>query len=401
MSNSIAEGEKGAVHGMVHLSVIGTAKLVTGLYTGMTVLVTDAVNSFADMLGVFGAYIGLRLSRKSADQHFKYGYYKVETFMAFLISLGIAYVGYLLAVRSVKIFINPTIGHGRTFAITIAVIGIISSQRLYIRLKKAADKSNSLSLMATAEEKKMDIFSGIAVLISVIANYKGIPYIEGIVSGAISILILKVGIFTAKESLFFLLDYWDDPVLNKKISGILHKNKKLIKGVKKLKLRHAGTYIFGQAFVEVNPFAGMQDLREELNFLRNQIKKADPYIKDFAIYTHILEPKKIKIAIPIRGGKNLKAIVAPTLSVTKAYLIAEIEDNKVKKEYVKKLTQSHKKPVQLSNFLKEEEVNVVIDNHLSSLVYYNLRRTHYILIYPNFSDVKTAGDTLKLFLIDD
>lgn len=401
MSSSIVEGEKAAIRGIFHLAAIGIAKLVTGIFTGMTVLITDAVNSFADTLGVFGAYVGLRVSRKSADQHFKYGYYKVETFMAFIISVGIAYLGYLLAVRSARILVEPTVGEHRVFAITIAVIGIMSSYRLYKRLKKAGEKANSLSLIATANEKKMDLLTGTAVLVSVIANYREIPYIEGIVSGIISVLILKVGITSAKEALFYLLDYWDDPVLSRKISKILHKNKKLVREVKKLKLRRAGTFVFGQAFVEINPFAGLQDLREELNFLREKIKQIDPHIKDFAIYTHIPEAKKIKIAVPISGGRTLKAKVASTLPATKAYLFAEIDGNKVAKYHCKKLPESKKKPLELSNFLKEEEVNVVVDNRLSTLVYYNLRRTHHILIYPNFPDIKTVEDALKLFLIDE
>lgn len=401
MSSPIVEGEKAAIWGIFHLAGIGIAKLVTGIFTGMTVLIADAVNSFADTLGVFGAYIGLRVSRKSADQHFKYGYYKVETFMAFLISVGITYVGYLLAVRSVQILIAPTVGHNRVFAITIAIIGIMSSYRLYKHLKKAGKKANSLSLIAVANEKRMDILSGTAVLISIIANYQEIPYIEGIVSGIISVLILKVGVTSAKESLFYLLDYWDDPVLSRKIGKILHKNKKLIRDVKKLKLRRAGTFIFGQAFVEINPFAGLQDLREELNFLREKIKKVDPYIKDFAIYTHIPEAKKIKIAVPISEGKTLKATVASTLPTTKGYMFVEVEGNNFEKFYFKKLSEPQKTPLELSNFLKAEEVNVVVDNRLSTLVYYNLRRTHHILIYPNFPDIKTVKDAVKLFLIDE
>jgi len=246
----------------------------------------------------------------------------------------------------------------------------------------------------------MDVFAGFAVLISIIANYNSIPYVEGIVSGIISLLILKVGIFSAKESLFFLLDYWDDPIMSRKIKKILTSEKDLIINVKRLKLRRAGTFVFGQAFVEINPFAGIQDLREELNFLQQKIESINPYIKDFVIYSHIPKSDKIKIAIPITKGKDLNAKVASTLKSTTAYLFVEIRDNKVGKFYTKKLAIQQKNPVEFSNFLKDEKINVLIDNRLNSLIYYNLRRTHHVLIYPNFSDIHKAKDTLKLFLID-
>jgi cation diffusion facilitator family transporter len=401
MNSPIIEGEKVALRTMVHLGGLAGLKIFAGIFTGMTVMIADGVNSIADTLSIFGAYIGLRVSRKSEDKNFKYGYHKVETFMAFLISVGITYVGYLLAVSSVNIFLYPEEGQYRVFAISIAIIAILTSYKFYKRLKVAGEKANSLALIASAKDKKMDMFTGVAVLISIIANYQAIPYIEGIVSGIISILVLKVGLFSAKESLFFLLDYWDDPILERKIRGILYGDKSLILKVKNLKLRRAGTFIFGEAYVEINPFAGMQDLREELNFLRDKIKKSEPHIKDFSIYTHIPDTEKLKLAIPIVKGIDLKAEVAHTLRATKAYLILKIENNKVKKIEEKKITAAQKTPAELISFFKEEDVNVVIDNGLHSLVYYNLRRIKHIIVYPNFPDIKKAEDALKLFLIDD
>ena len=42
--------------------------------------------------------------------------------------------------------------------------------------------------------------------------------------------------------------------------------------VKKLRLRRAGNFIFGESFVEINPFAGIEDLREELDLLQGKSK---------------------------------------------------------------------------------------------------------------------------------
>lgn len=399
-NNSLLEGEKVAKESIFRLLFLGILKLIVGLFTGLTVIIADSISTFADTLGVFASYIGLRLSRKTADEHFKYGYYKIETFAALLISLGIIYVGSLILIRSIDTFNSAPTGQHRVYAIFMAIIAIISSYFLFKSLKKAGDAANSLSLIASAQDKKMDVFAGFAVLISIIANYNSIPYVEGIVSGIISLLILKVGIFSAKESLFFLLDYWDDPIMSRKIKKILTSEKDLIIKVKRLKLRRAGTFVFGQAFVEINPFAGIQDLREELNFLQQKIESINPYIKDFVIYSHIPKSDKIKIAIPITKGKDLNANVASTLKSTTAYLFVEIKDNKVGKFYTKKLAIQQKNSVEFSNFLKDEKINVLIDNRLNSLIYYNLRRTHHVLIYPNFSDIHKAKDTLKLFLID-
>lgn len=398
--NSLTLGEKAAKEGILNLFLLGIIKLIAGVLTGMTVILADAISTFADTLGIFASYIGLRLSRKSADEHFAYGYYKIETFAALLISIGIIYLGYYILRQSIDTFFHPQVGEYRAFALIATIIAILMSYRLYKKLIVAGRASNSLSLIASAKDKKMDMIAGIAVLVSIIANYKEIPYVEGVVSAIIALFILKVGLSSSKESLFFLLDYFNDPILLRKIKKILNQEKDLIIKVKKIKLRRAGTFIFGQAYVELNPFADILDLREELNILRKKVEDLSPYIKDFPIYSHIPKSTKFKVAIPIKGRNGINAELANTLSETQAYLFAQISNNKIGKYYVKKLKPGQKKPTQLDNFLKQEKVNILIDNKLNSLIYYNLRRTRHVLIYPSFSDVKKAKDVLQLLLID-
>ncbi len=399
-NKAILEGEKVAKQAIFGLIFLGIMKAAAGIVTGMTVIIADALATFTDVLGVFASYIGLKLSRKTADKNFEYGYYKIETFAAFAISVGILILGIVIFQKGLEAFQNPEPGHYRYFAITSTFFAIWHSLRLSKRLEDAGKRVNSLSLLASARDKKMDVLAGIGVLLSIIANYKNIPYVEGIVTIIISLIIFKEGVFSTKESLFFLLDYWDDPKLVKQIKAIFRKEKDLILNVKKLRLRRAGTFIFGEAFVEINPFAGIQDLREELRLLKTQIEELNPYIKDFSIYTNINDNDDPKIAVPIQSGTTLNAKVASTLKQTTAYLFANVKNGKIKDFYIKKLGHDKKSPVALAEFLKKEDVNILVDNNLNSLVYYNLRRTHHILIYPNFSDIKTAKDTIQLLLID-
>jgi len=398
--NRLHEGQKAARNAIFHLIGLGLLKLITGLVTGMSVLIADAISTFADTLGVFASYFGLKLSRKSADKNFEYGYYKIETFTALLVSLSIILAGTFIIFESMETIKDPIEGKFRPFAITTTVLAIFHSRRLSKKLHEAGKKTNSLSLLANARDKKMDVFAEIIVLISILANYRNIPYVEGAVTFIIGLIIIKVGLSSSKESLFFLLDYWNDPLLTRRIKKIFKREKDLVLKVKRLRLRRAGTFIFGEAFIELNPYAGMQDLREELDLLQSKIEELDPYIKDFSIYTHITKTQKVRVAVPISSGKDLKAKVASTVKQTKAYLIADVQNGKIKKFKIKKLSKAEKKPIKLAEFLVDQKVNIVINNKLHSLIYYNLRRIHHILVYPNFSDINKADQTIKLLLLD-
>lgn len=396
----LLEGEKTAKRSIIHLLIVGLVKLVLGLMTGLTVLLADALNTFSDILAIFAAYMGLKLSRKSSDSHFEFGYYKIETLAALLISLGILTLGVFTIKAGIDILVKPEIGNYQFYAILAVALGMIQSYRMGNGLINSGKKVNSLALIDSGREKKMDTAAGAAVLVSIVANYYQVPYVEGTVTLLIGLITLKVGLSSAKESLFFLLDYWDDAELSNKIKTILSADRSLIVGVKKIQLRRAGTFVFGQAMLEIAPFSDLQDLRSSLAVLQEKVKNTNPYIKDFIIYTCISRPKRIKVAIPIRQGTDLTADLADNLAETNGYLFAELTDTKVKKTYFLPIKEDDKNFVSLSNILLKEKVNILVDNDVSSLLYLNLRRAHHVMVYPNFSDVRKAGKLLELILID-
>ncbi|PIR55213.1 hypothetical protein COU74_02305 [Candidatus Peregrinibacteria bacterium CG10_big_fil_rev_8_21_14_0_10_36_19] len=401
MNNLILkEGEDTAKSSISNLLFLAFIKGVAGFITGMPVILADAISTLTDTLGLFAAYIGLKLSRKSADKNFAYGYYKFETFAALIISISIIYLAYVICLEGIKSLTSLEEGAYRPLAITTTVISIILSYKLAKELKLAAEKVNSLSLLASSKDKKIDMFSGFIVLVSIFANYKNIPYVEGVVTIMISMFIFKEGFFSTKESLFFLLDYWNNPILLHKIKRVFKHEHEIIKKINKIRLRRAGTFIFGEAFVDVNPFVSMEDLRDSLELLEKKVLDINPYIKDFSIHTHIPKSKKTRIAVPVKKGKSLQADVANTLTETEGYVFVDVSKNRINKIHYKKISPLDKQPLNFGPYLKKEKANILIDCKINSLIYYNLRRTNHILIYPNFGDIKKVKQTVQLLLID-
>lgn len=397
----IKEGEILARNSLITLIFVALIKGIAGFMTGIVVLLVDALSSVADVLSLFASYIGLRLTLKRKGKGFKYGYYKVETFAALVVAITILYLGYKVIRESINRLTNPTPGHYTLVGIGAVLVSIIFSIQLARQLTKAGEKANSLSLINNAKDKKMDVISAFAVLAGIIANHFRVPYMEGIIGIVLSLFIIKVGVQSAKEAIFFLLDYWDDNKLVRKIDDIIKKEGDLVRSVKKIRLRRAGTFIFGEAFVEINPFADMKDLRSDLNKLSAKIKEANEHIRDFSIFEIIPQPKKIKVAIPVKGNNGLNSQIATEMEDMKYYIFVDIVNGKIKGYKAKKFTFKEPKDyITIANLLKQEKVNILINSDLNSLLYYELQHIHHIAIYPNFSNIDKVKDTIKLLLID-
>lgn len=393
-------GSQVALEAIITTAVLAIVKAILGYITGFVVLTADALASFADFLSLFAAYIGLTLSRRSATKNFKYGYFKAETFAAFIAAVIIIYFGIQILLESVERITNPVEPQHLSLAVLSVVVSMILSYRLARKLIRAGEKINSLALVNNGKDKQMDLILEVAVLLGAGAHVLNFPYVEGIVGVIISFLTLKLGLETAKESLFFLLDYFDDQVLMKKIRRIIRKKSHIVRDIKDIRMRRAGTFVFGEAFLEVNPYAQTKDIRNELKMLRSAIVRSTSYLKEFLIFVDVPYRKKIKVAVPIKKNRGLKSEISTTFHETHAFLFVEVKDKKIVHHYGKAFKFKVTEINAAKDFLTNEGINVIINNNMHSLLFYELRRLHNIDVYPSFGNVTNAKNIVQLLLID-
>ena len=393
-------GSKMALLSLGVIALLALLKAVVAYLTGLVVLYADALSSFSDMLGIFASYIGLKMSQRHADEGFKYGYYKAESFAAFLASVLIIYLGFAVLRESGERLFVLEAAHDHIFALGQVVVTCVVSFYLAVTLMKAGRKVNSLSLINSGKEKKSDLISQVAVAAGIGASYFHVPYLEGVIGIILSMLILKVGLESGKESLFFLLDYFDDQKLIHRIERIIITKSKIVRKVRNIRMRRAGTIIFGEAFLEINPYVEAKDIHNDLQYLKAKISEADKHIKDFLIFFEVPQIHKVRVAVPVRDDNGLKSTVATSPEDTRFYVFVDVEEGKIVASHTKEFPFQTFDFVGITNFLRDQDAKIVINNNMHSLLFYNLRRLHHILVYPHFHNVPDVESTIKLLLID-
>lgn len=396
----LRQGTNIALIAMGEIALLAVLKAIVGFSTGIVVLVADALSSFSDLLGVFASYFGLKMSRRHADKGFKYGYYKAESFAALLASMLIIYLGFeVLKESGERLFVLEE-SHDHLLAIGQVLVTILVSIHLSHYLIKTGKRINSLSLINSGKEKRSDLISQIGVVAGIAASFFKIPYLEGIIGIALSVLILRVGLESGKESLFFLLDYFDDQELVNKVENLILTKSKIVRRVKNIRMRRAGTYIFGEAFLEINPFVETKDIRNDLNILKEKISKTNKHFKDFSLFVEVPQINKIRVAVPVKNDRGLQSEIATTFDETRHYIFVDVAEGKILNFYHKPFPFRTFDFIGITNFLKNEDVKIVINNNMHSLLFYNLRRLHHILVYPHFNNIRDVENTIKLLVID-
>lgn len=373
-------------------------KAFGGYITNIISLTGDAIGSFSDIIAASALFVGLKLSQKKANKRFTYGYHRIETFISLCISIVILYAGLRIGRESItRLFIEPLTAEHHIGILT-SIVSIGASLFAFFYQRNIAQRINSNALKASAYDKRNDAYVSMGVLGSVIADKFAIPYVEGTIGILIASIILWTGFKYGKDALFYLLDYWNEPEITENIRKILQKSK-IVTSVKNIRLRHAGTYIFGEAFLEINPFTDSKDLRDEIHRLDREVEKNVEHLGDLVLYIDPPKPTLVRVAISIRKESGLQSEIAENPSESFRFFFVEIRNGGIKKFFSTPELFTVDQSTAIAKFLKDHKTNILISSLMKPILYYNLRLKN-IKVYPHFLDIKDVENTVKLLLID-
>jgi len=259
-------GEKIAKLSVLTLLGIGVAELIVGFWTGSLGLKADGVDSLSDSVVSLIVWVGLHYSRRRPDARFHFGYHKVESLSALVVSFATVGVAMYIMYNAYRTFLNPTtIAYPIIALATLAVCGSISAYRAF-QMRAIAKKSGLLSLRTDANNSIKDATGTVVVFVSIIGASLGIHVLDAVGGMIISIYILGVAYVAIRESSLILLDACESPEMSAVLAGAL-KTVGGIEEVGNIRLRPSGPYLTGIISVFVDghrTIAETEQLRRKL-----------------------------------------------------------------------------------------------------------------------------------------
>lgn len=304
--------------------ILAILKFIVAYYTHSVSILADSYHSFADLIPISAAWIGLRIAQRPRSEKFPYGYYKAENLAAFIASIFIFLLAYEIITKSISTFSSKNTVEHSIAGLTLTAIFVLISYILYIYQLKAAKISNSQALMANARETKMDIFSSIAVFIGFFGSSMGYPWIGGIVGFLIAILVIHAGYQSIRDSVLSLMDAGLPKEDIEKIRKIILSTPR-VREVKKIYTRRSGPFIMVEVEISVPEKLNVKQAHE----IASEVEKRIMQIKqvDHA-FVHVEPPTKSRkiIAIPVNKDHS----PSPTFGSAPYFDIYQVEKDEKK-----------------------------------------------------------------------
>jgi cation diffusion facilitator family transporter len=222
--------ERGARVSIIAYISLSFLKLGIGYLFGSKALTADGFNNTTDIVASLAVLIGLKISRKPADDDHPYGHFRAETIASLIASLIMIAVGLDVLYNAVHSIIYFKAQAPDLISAAVAVFCAAVIYFVYRYNKKIAMKINSSGLMAAAKDNLSDAWVGIGTAVGIGASQFGLPWIDPLTAVAVGLLIVKTGFDIFKEATHNLTDGFEKEELDKITNSI-----KRVPGVKKVK----------------------------------------------------------------------------------------------------------------------------------------------------------------------
>ncbi len=391
----LKKGERAAIISILVSLFLSIIKAIVGYLSGSIVLITDAVHSGADSITGFASWFGLRIAQKKPSERFPYGYYKAENIATLIVSVFIFYAAIGLMQKGYsKLFVIPELSRPYE-ALAVALSSSIVSYFLSRYMKKVGEEVNSQSLIANAQERRVDILSSMIVFVAIVLTYYNIPYAEGAITIFISLLALKVGIEVARDSVYSLMDVSPDMEVENKIRSVLDSNTG-IESFDSLKLRKSGPTIFGEVNVKIRKNVDVKRAHDISNTIENHVKHEINDLESLTIHVEPYQTEKETVVLPIKNKKGLSSDIMSHFGRAKYFIFVEIDrkNGDIASNYIKEnpyVEEELRAGFKAANFVKDEKIDALITLEIGGISIHTLR--------DNLVDVyKTDGGKVKIIV---
>ncbi len=259
--------------------VLALIKLTVGIMSGSVALLASAVDSIMDMFVSVFNFMAIRLSDRSPDEQFPFGYGKVEALAATLEGLVVMGSGFFILYESVQKYIHKESVTHISLSIAVMLISILIVGALVAFLAYVVRKTNNMVIKADLLHYKTDLYSNSAVLLSLaIIYFTDWFWVDILFGAAIGIYIIKEAYELVAEGVRVLLDVSLPEEEVKQIIEIVRKDRR-ITDFHYLKTRYAGKYKFVEIHIVLVPDIPLLQAHRIADAIEEKIKKIDPHSK--------------------------------------------------------------------------------------------------------------------------
>ena len=264
-------GERGAIISILAYIVLSIIKFIIGTSAHSEALQADGLNNATDIVASVAVLIGLKYSRKPADQDHPYGHWKAESVASLIASFIMMIVGLQVLYNAIQSVFDGKTQSPDLLSAWAGVGAAIVMYLVYRYNKSLAEKINSQSLMAAAKDNLSDAWVSIGTVVGILGAQFYLPWLDPLTAVLVGLLICKTAWNIFLEASHYLTDGFDEQLIQayeetiQTIPGV--------KGVKDIRARNCGNNTVVDVVILVRSTLDIKQAHDILSVVEEELMK--------------------------------------------------------------------------------------------------------------------------------
>ena len=258
--------------------------IAVGLMAGSYALVSEGAHTLSDVITSIIAYAGFKIGQKPADKEHPLGHGRAEAISGLLIVVFLAIVAYEIITGAIDKIIHPELITVPSFyASLMAVFGIFTNYFISEYVIRLGKEIRSPAIIADGKHQRTDIYTSVAILISVVIANIGYPIFDPLVGLLIGLLIIKTAYGIGKENIDNIMGKVPSQDLINRIKRVADSTPNA-QGAHNIKVDYLGSYATAYLHVEVDGNMSLNDSHIIAHQVENNILKTIPEVKSVMVH---------------------------------------------------------------------------------------------------------------------
>ncbi len=269
-------GNRASKYAIVVNVILTILNTIVGLLGGSSALVAQAADNAGDLTSNLVGLWAFRFGLKPADTAHPYGHGRIEPLVGLFISLILFFIAYQIFLEAYgKFLMIGSLAAPSWIVAGMAIVALVINYFIMNYLFNKGKEISSPVILATANQKKMDVFTSVAIFFGVVGSHLGYPILDPILAVVIGFLVLKTAFNVAWDNVNDILG----KVPSNKLVSDIESAALTINGVYDaydIKVNYMGPYASVELHIEVKSDLSLKEAdRIADNVEKNIINKID------------------------------------------------------------------------------------------------------------------------------
>jgi cation diffusion facilitator family transporter len=271
--------------GLFTNTVLAIVKVVAGILGHSQALIADGIESSADVCSSLVVWSGLRISARSADEDYPFGYGKAEPLSALAVGLLLMLAALMIAAESVRQIMTPHLTP-RPFTLIVLVAVVLIKEVLFRRVLRVGADLGSTALQADAWHHRSDAITSAAAFVGISVALIGGPGWESADDWAALLasgIIVYNAIGVIRPATQDLMDRAPGEEMVARVAAAASAVPG-VSAIEKLKVRKAGMGYYVDLHVQADPAMPLHAAHVLSGMVKSAIRQAVPEVSGALIH---------------------------------------------------------------------------------------------------------------------